>query len=245
MSNWTRGIFTVKNRSAGTELAFPEYRLREFPRSIFYRYELLGPIDESRLRDDLAKVPPRDNSKDLEDDAVAELSDTVLPASNKVPDKDDARFIGASVRREFEDTTLDGTVVSHVKPVAADLSDEKWIIQYTNGKQQAVSPQDLLDLLVGDPVQAPKTNAKKTVKKKPKPAPKPKPPDPLIGRQIRTWVDLASGKEARVTGTIMDVQTRKKQGKKKAGRYYDISYEGRYNLQNEWIHSSELKPLLV
>ena len=245
-SNWTRGVFTVKNRSAGTELAFPEYRLREFPRSVFYRYELLGPIDESRLRNDLAKVPPRDNSKDLEDGAVTELSaNVVLPASNKTIGKDDARFMGASVRREFDDTTLDGTVVSHVKPVEADLSDEKWVIEYANGKQQAVSLQELLDMLVGEPVQPPKTKAKKTAKKKPKPAPKPKPPDPLIGRQIRTWVDLPSGKEAQVTGTIMDVESRKKQGKKKAGRYCDVAYEGRYNLANEWIHSSEVKDLLV
>jgi hypothetical protein len=169
----------------------------------------------------------------------------VLLASNKVPDKDDARFIGTSVRREFEDTTLDGTVVSHVKPVAADLSDEKWIIQYKNGKQQAVSPQDLLDILIGDPVQAPKTKAKKAAKKQSKPAPKPKPPDPLIGRQIRTWVDLASGKEAQVTGTIMDVESRKKQGKKKPDRYYDVSYGDRYNLHNGWVHASEIKPLLV
>jgi hypothetical protein len=94
-SNWTRGLFTVKNRSAGTELAFPECRLREFPRSVFYRYELLGPIDESRLRNDLAKVPPRDNSKDLED-AAELLAAAVLPVSNTAIAKDDARFIGAS-----------------------------------------------------------------------------------------------------------------------------------------------------
>ena len=245
MSNWTRGIFTVKNRSSGTELAFPEYRLREFPRSIFYRYELLGPIDESRLRNDLAKVPPRDNSKDLEDDAVAELSDVILPASNKTIDKDDARFMGASVRREFEDATLDGTVISHVKPVEADLSDEKWVIEYANGKQQAVSPQELLDLLVGEPVQPPKTKAKKATTKQPKPTPKPQAPDPLVGRQVRTWMDLPSGKEAQVAGTIVDVQSRKKQGKKKAGRYYDVSYEGRYKVPNEWIHVSEIKPILI
>jgi hypothetical protein len=119
--------------------------------------------------------------------AVAELSDTaVLPASNKKIDKDNVRFIGASVRREFEDATLDGTVISHVKPAAADLSDEKWIVEYENGKQQAVSPRELLDLLVGEPAQPPKTTAKKATKKKPKPAPKPKAPNPLIGRQIRT-----------------------------------------------------------
>ena len=67
----------------------------------------------------------------------------------------------------------------------------------------------------------------------------------MIGRQIKVWVDLASGKEARVTGTVMDSETRKKQGKKKAGRYYDVAYEDRYNLQNEWIHAKEIKPLLV
>ena len=72
-TNWTRGLFTVSNRSAGTDLAFPEYRLREFPRSIFYRYELLGPIDESRLRKDVGKPPPRDTNAELEADAVAEL----------------------------------------------------------------------------------------------------------------------------------------------------------------------------
>jgi hypothetical protein len=97
--------------------------------------------------------------------------------------KDDARFIGASVRREFQDITLNGTIISHVKPVEADLSDEKWIVEYTNGKQQAVSPQELLDLLVGEPVQAPKTKAKKATIKQPNPTPKPKLPEPLIGRQ--------------------------------------------------------------
>jgi hypothetical protein len=150
------------------------------------------------------------------------------------------------MRREFEDTTLDGTVVSHVKPVESDLSDEKWIVEYENGKQQPVSPQELLDLLVGEPVQPPKPPPKKTAKQKAKPTTKPKAPDPLIGRQIRAWVDLPSGKEAQVTGTIMDAESRKKQGKKKkAGRCYDVAYEGRYQLQNEWIHSSEVKGLLV
>ena len=58
-------------------------------------------------------------------------------------------------------------------------------------------------------------------------------------------MDLPSGKEAQVAGTIVDVQSRKKQGKKKAGRYYDVSYEGRYKVPNEWIHVSEIKPILI
>ena len=51
--------------------------------------------------------------------------------------------------QQFKDGTFDGTVVGHVVPVEADLSDEKWILEYTNGKQEAVRPQELLDLMVG------------------------------------------------------------------------------------------------
>jgi hypothetical protein len=34
-------------------------------------YEFLGPIDESRLRKDVAKSPAKDNMKQLEDDVVS------------------------------------------------------------------------------------------------------------------------------------------------------------------------------
>ena len=66
---------------------------------------------------------------------------------------------------------------------------------------------------------------------------------PLVGRQIKTWFDLPSGGEAQVTGTIMDVKT-KKAGKKK-GRYYDVAYEERHGLPNQWIYVSEVKQKLV
>ena len=86
--------------------------------------------------------------------------------------------------------------------------------------------------------------AKQTVKQKTKAtAPKPKPQDPLIGRQVQTWYDLPSGKEAQVRGTIMGVKTRKT-GKKK-GKTYDVSYEARYGLPNGWIHVSEIQSILV
>jgi hypothetical protein len=58
-------------------------------------------------------------------------------------------------------------------------------------------------------------------------------------------MDLPSGKEAQVTCTIMDAESRKKQGKKKAGRYYDAAYDDQHNLENGWIHSTDIKGLLV
>jgi hypothetical protein len=218
-ANWSRAIFTVKNRSAGTELAFPSYRLREFGNSaIFYRYELLGPIDESRLRKDVAKPPPKDNMKELEDDAVAELTAAtaaVLPPSSmkKPTTKEDGRFMGMRVRKEFADAgSFDGIVVGHVPAVEADLSDEKWIVQYTNGKQEAVDPQTLLDIMVvvavpikGDDAGDDKAAAeqqKKTQKKNTKAD------DPLIGRQVGNVEDED-------VGEIVEVRWRKFGGKKR------------------------------
>ena len=66
------------------------------------------------------------------------------------------------------------------------------------------------------------------------------------GVWIKAWFDLPSGSggEAQVTGTIMDVKTKKKSGKK-PGKYFDVAYEQRYGLPNEWIHVSDVKLLLV
>ena len=66
----------------------------------------------------------------------------MLPASGKKISKDDARFVGQSVRKAFKDGTFDGTVAAHVPPVEADQSDEKWALEYSNGKQEAVAPQE-------------------------------------------------------------------------------------------------------
>ena len=55
------------------------------------------------------------------------------PSSMKKPTKEDGRFVGMRVRKEFADAgSFDGIVVGHVPAVEADLSDEKWIVQYTN-----------------------------------------------------------------------------------------------------------------
>ena len=211
-ANWSRAIFTVKNRSAGTELAFPSYRLREFGNSaIFYRYELLGPIDESRLRKDVAKPPPKDNMKELEDDAVAELAAAAAPAvlppsSMKKPTtKEDGRFVGMRVRKEFADAgSFDGIVVGHVPAVEADLSDEKWIVQYTNGKQEALDPQTLLDIMVVAPIKGvDDAGGKAAAKKK-----STKADDPLIGRQV-------GNAEDEDVGEIVEVRWRKFGGKKR------------------------------
>jgi hypothetical protein len=39
-------------------------------------------------------------------------------------------------------------MADHVKPAEVDLGDDKWIVQYTNVKQEAIDPQTLLDIMV-------------------------------------------------------------------------------------------------
>jgi hypothetical protein len=213
-ANWSRAIYTVKNRSSGIELAFPSYRLREFGNSaIFYRYEFLGPIDETRLRKHVAKPPPKDNMKQLEGNAVAELTATaaaVLPPSSKKLSKEDGRFMGMRVRKEFSDAdTFDGIMIGHVLAVEADLGDEKWIVQYTNSKQEALDPQTLLDIMMVAPIKGDEDDDKATTtedknnKKKTKKA-----DDPLICRQVGSAEDED-------VGEIVEVKWRKFGGKKK------------------------------
>ena len=158
--------------------------------------------------------------KELEDDAVAELAAAAAPAvlppsSMKKPTtKEDGRFVGMRVRKEFADAgSFDGIVVGHVPPVEADLSDEKWIVQYTNGKQEALDPQTLLDIMVvapikdvddaGDKAAAEQKNKKKQQQKK-----NTKADDPLIGRQV-------GNAEDEDVGEIIEVRWRKFGGKKR------------------------------
>jgi hypothetical protein len=96
--------------------------------------------------------------KELEDDAAAELTAmataAVLPPSKTKPSKEDDRLVGMCVCKEFTDAgTFDGTVVGYVKTVVADLSDEKWIVQYTSGKREVfLDPQTMLDIMVVAPI---------------------------------------------------------------------------------------------
>jgi hypothetical protein len=70
----------------------------------------------------------------------------VLPPSSKKLSKEDAPFVSMRVRKEFADSGMfDGitTAVGHIKPVG----DERWIVQYTNGKQEAINPQTFLGII--------------------------------------------------------------------------------------------------
>jgi hypothetical protein len=54
------------------------------------------------------------------------------------------------VRKGFADAgTVDGTMIGHVPPMEAELNDERWIVQYTNGRQEAVDRQTLLGSMAG------------------------------------------------------------------------------------------------
>ena len=132
-----------------------------------------------------------------------------------------------------------GKVVSHIPGKAEDGDGEKWIVEYEGGAREAVSPQELLDILVAKqkPAAKPKTKAA------PKPK-KPKQPDQYISRSVESWMDLPDGTEAKVKGTIKSVEV-KKSGKK-AGKYYTVewSHPG-HTIASEKIHLSEIKEMLI
>ena len=159
--------------------------------------------------------------KQLENNAVAELSsmaaattEAVLPPSSKKPSKEDGRFVGMSVRKKLSDAgTFDGIVVGHVPAVEADLGDEKWIVQYTNGKQEALDPQTLLDIMVVAPIKdsAEDDNDKATTTEDKKSKKKKKADDPLIGRQV-------GNAEDEDVGEVVEVKWRKFGGKNRRKR---------------------------
>ena len=85
----------------------------------------------------------------------------------------------------------------------------------------------------------PKTKQKQKPKKK---------QDPLIGRKVRSWMQVGDNEddEAQVTGTIIGVSS-KKSGKKK-GKYYEVEYDdGKLDVDvpNEKVHQGEIKDMLV
>ena len=103
---------------------------------------------------------------ELEEDAIAEIerlagdAETeaqIQRAVDKPPSADDAHFLGAKVRKVFTDGALTGTVERHVvlpmpdEPGADEgAAGERWLVQYSNGKQELVRPHELLDILMGD-----------------------------------------------------------------------------------------------
>ena len=121
------------SRPAGrAELAFPFYRLRQFGNSaIFYQYELLGPIDESRLRKGVAKPPAKGNMKELElrYQCHHHPRPCCPPSARSKPSKEDGPFTDMRVCKGFADAgTFDEIVIGHVPPMDAELSDERWIM---------------------------------------------------------------------------------------------------------------------
>jgi hypothetical protein len=247
-TNWSRAIFTVRNRSSGTALARPEYRLQELGfgkrRPTFYRHELLGPIDVDRLRDDVAKPPPKDQMGALEADALAEIereaadaetAEQVKQAIDAPASANDARFLESKVKKTFSDGVLKGTVVRHVMIPLAIVGEgdvaagERWLIKFENAKEQLVTPQELLDILVAEP---PKTKA----------ADDPLASDPLLGRRLR-----APEADDPDVGTILSVVLKKPAGTKKRTRHYTVEWrspEGQVTLVREY-ERFEVVPFLV
>ena len=163
-TNWSRAIFTVRNHSSGTALSRPEYRLEELgygkKRPIFYRHELLGPIDVGRLRDDVAKPPPKDQIGALAADALAEIereaadaepAEQIKQAIDMPASANDARFLEAKVKKSFTDGVLKGIDVRHVVLPLEVVGEEdvaaggRWLVRLENNKEELVASQELLD----------------------------------------------------------------------------------------------------
>ena len=101
----------------------------------------------------------------LEDNALAEIEREVADAETAAqvkqtfdapPSANDTQFLDAKVKKTFTDGVLKGTVVRHVVlpmgmvgegDVAAN---ERWLIKFENAKEQQVTPQELLDILVAE-----------------------------------------------------------------------------------------------
>ena len=167
--------------------------------------------------------------------ADAETADQVKQAIDAPASANDARFMDAKVKKTFTDGALKGTVVRHVMlpmemvgegDVAAG---ERWLVRYENNKEQLVTPQELLDILVAEP---PKANTVDPLAN-----------DPLLGRQLR-----APEADDPDVGTILSVVLKKPAGaKKKRVRHYTVEWrspEGQVALVREY-QKFELAPFLV
>jgi hypothetical protein len=146
-----------------------------------------------------------------------------------------------------------GKVIGHVPDLDNDETEdgEMFVIQYESVKQETVDSQELMIMLVGaqeeeeeESKEEDPDNLQETkVPDSPKPKPKKKVTDPLIGRKVKTWMDV-DDEEIQVKGKIIS-KSQKKTGKKK-GAYYEILWNhSKYEIQNEKVHSSDIKSMLV
>jgi hypothetical protein len=232
-------------------------------------------VNKDELRSDVVdKISARDPHADLETAAVEALTvgANVLDNGEKRQiSKDAAKWIGALVAKMFEEGLYTGKVVDHIPDLDEDLEDdsEKWVIEYDKtGKKEAVDSEELLAILagVGEDENANENEEEEETKEEdlnilqeekvpdsPKPTTKQKQKtkkkqDPLIGRKVRSWMQVGDNieDEAQVTGTIIGV-TKKKSGKKK-GKYYEVEYDHSkldVGVPNEKVHQGELKDMLV
>ena len=263
-TSYSKAIFTIRTRSQGTLQSHREYQLVEMPSKRFYRNDLLPVPDMTKLRKDTGKVPPRDRMDRLEKDFIADLEEDaqetkpIIDASTTAKNDPSARFIGAKVKKEFLDAGwVTGVVIRHVPPssdagqpeplrydnddstndlIDGGMFNERFVIEYLNGKKEAVRPEELLDMLSSEessaeedpttvndtqgdmPIQQQsntmiesKANKKNTKKKK-----KQKKPDVYLNRCIR-WTEGGQT----VYGTVMSIA----QLKGKAGKLYLVKWD--------------------
>jgi hypothetical protein len=175
-TSYSKAIFTIHTRPQDTLQSHREYQLVEMPSKRFYRNDLLPVPDMAKLRQDTGKVPPRDHMDRLEKDFIADLKEEqqqeakpIIDASNTAKNGPSARFIGAKVKKEFLDVGwVTGVVIRHVPPssqagqpeplrydnddstndsIDGGMFGERFVIEYSNGKKEAVRPEELLDML--------------------------------------------------------------------------------------------------
>jgi hypothetical protein len=202
----------------------------------------------------------KDFIADLEEEQQQDAQETKpVDASTTAKNDPSARFIGAKVQKEFVDAGwVTGVVIRHVPPsseagqpeplrydnddstndpIDGGMFNERFVIEYSNGKKEAVRPEELLDMLTSEgtsndaeedpttvndtqgdmPIQQQsntmiesKANKKNTKKKKQKK------PDAYLNRRIR-WTE--GGKA--VYGTVMSIA----QLKGKGGKLYLVKWD--------------------
>jgi hypothetical protein len=115
----------------------------------------------------------KDFIADLEDEQQQDAQEAKpIDASNTAKNNPSARFIGALVRKEFADVGwVTGVVIRHVppsskagqpeplrydndvstnEPIDKGMFGERFVVEYSNGKKEAVRPEELLNMLGSD-----------------------------------------------------------------------------------------------
>lgn len=174
----------------------------------------------------------------------------------KTTDPDAKRFMGAKVSKSFSDGVFKGKVVGHVPALDNDETEdgEMFVIQYESGKQETVNSQELMSMLVGAQEEEEEESKKEDpdnlqetkVPDSPNPKPKKKVTDPLIGRKVKTWMDIDDDEEVQVKGKVIS-KSQKKSGKNK-GTYYEIEYDDSklsVEIPNEKVLSSDIQDMLI